>query len=368
MKQKDNYRLINYFLKTQEPVYMPNFLFTKSKKNIKINANNNINNKSLNNNNNTIYKSRNDAFDTINSFSNTQYDKSKYLTPFQKLLKYKEDIKNFNSNKVKQSLYENKIEIIPTIKTERKNKKRILIHSKNQMNNSPKEYLNKIKLYKINSYGYNSIKNDLYNFDINLNTKKINNNNEAFYTLGIKEKKIPIKKLNIDENILKEKINKNDNSKNDLNIYINNELLLQLNKDFNNKKKLLKIKKAIKKHFFKDNYEQLLHNIETDSINSPKSYTKRESRDIKSKKIKSYSNNVKYLLCFSRSRKNNKNKENNSLNNNTTLNTKNSNNNIREIKNKSNISSLFFFPEHTNNSKTQQSRNHRLTNENNTNY
>lgn len=366
MNQKENLKLINYFLKTQEPGYMPNFLFSKKRNTNKKRVHNNS--KTLNNN--TIQKSRNDAIDTINSFSNTQSDKSKYLTPFQKLLKYKEDIKTFNTNKIKHLLSDNPIELMPTIKSDRKSKSKSIIHIKNQINTSPKEYINKIKLYKIKSNGYNTIKNDLYNFDINLNKIKINNiNSEVYYTTENKPKINTLKKSSIENNKLNEKNNKNDNSKNDLNLHINKELLLQLKKDFNINLNLYKVKKKIKNNFFNDNYEQLIHNIETDSVNSPKIYIKKEN---KKKKVNNYSDDIKYLLRFSRFKRNNKNKNYIFLNDNihSSQNINLSNNKIRDIKKVSNISSLFFSPEYINNSKThsRNNTNYKLNKENNTNY
>ena len=143
MKQKDNLKLINYFLKTQEQGYMPNFLFSKSKKKIKAKIYNISDNDDQSLNHNIIFRSRNDVLDPINTLSNIQYDKSKYLTPFQKLLKLKKDIKLFNDKKKNQNLKDSPIEIMPTIKSDRKDKRKIVIHSKNQINNSPKEYLNK---------------------------------------------------------------------------------------------------------------------------------------------------------------------------------------------------------------------------------
>ena len=358
MKQKDNLKLINYFLKTQEQGYMPNFLFSKSKKKIKTKIYNISDNDDQSLNHNIIVKSRNDVLDPINTVSNIQYDKSKYLTPFQKLLKLKKDIKLFNDKKKNLNLKDSPIEIMPTIKSDRKDKTKIVIHSKNQINNSPKEYLNKIKLYKTKSYGYNTVKNEIFSYDIN-----VKKNNEIYYTLGNKDKKNPLRKMSIDKNKLKETINKND-----LNLYMNDELFLQLSRELNDRLKLKKLK--LKKKFFKNNYEQLIHNIETDKINSPKTYIKKENRNKnKNKKINIYSNDIRYLLCFSPSRKRVKNKDNNNkLNFNTSLNMNISNNIIGDIRKNNNISSLFFSPEFINNGRYQQSRNYRLKSENNTNY
>ena len=341
--KKQNLKFINYFLQMTEPYNMPNFSFLKKKKvNIeykisKTNLNNYediISKNSITINSNSFHNSRNNFPEIMNSFSNTQYS---FLTPFQKINQYKEDYKILNDIKNKTISNHKKLELMPLIKTDRNNCSN---NSENKNNNfisnithtSPKEYINKIKLYKTINNGYNTIKNNLYSFNTHKNAIKLKDNSIGNFTLENNEKSHKKKnKLNT--------IKTNEkNNKNKKNLDLTKKLWESINNDI--KEKLKKKNKKLNKKFFKNNYQELIHAIKTDNINPPKNRIKKEN--IKDKKY-IYNDNIKYLLQFINFKKKDKNKVHASLNLNYNSPLRNySPSFIKNLKKVSNISPLFF--------------------------
>ena len=108
------------------------------------------------------------------------------LTPFQKIIKQKNEIKTLNDLKIlKNTHFFNGDYALTTTKLSKKLKvnknKENTYQSNNNMRFSPKEYFNKISNYKSNIYNYNSIKPDLYNYILNFNRR-----NRKFFENNIK--------------------------------------------------------------------------------------------------------------------------------------------------------------------------------------
>ena len=252
-KKKENLKLINCFLRLKESDYLPNFINSRNKKKIlsfpKEKTNITLSNES---------KSRNKRIDLIDSFCNTQY-KANHLTPFQKIIYYEEDRKAYNNYKKNQCLNQNnnKITLKPVIETNRKNKNlKNLLNTIKFASISSKEYFNKIKLYKLKNNWYKNIKNDICNFDSNLNKLKLN---------SIENENSSIKKIekNKDIKIIK-KHKKIKKALNNFDLNIDNKLFLSINQELNKTFNINKLKKINRNRFKKDKYEELIFNIKKD--------------------------------------------------------------------------------------------------------
>ena len=282
----------------------------------------------------------------ISSFCNTQHQKLNNLTPFQKITQYNDNFKKFNIRKIKPYINKEKIELIPKLNTDRnfysktRNK-----NSYDHQHSSPKEYINKIKLYKIKNNRYNNIRTDLYFFYLHRN--KINFNNIDIDHLTIENKD---KSSNNKNGSNSPKIKKDE--KNSTNLDKIKMLWESINNDI--KYKLYSLKKYKNKKFRKNNYEELIHKIKTNIINSPIINNKREN---KSKRIM-YSDSINNLYLYNSKYKEKNNKYNSvNLNNHLPLKTNYSQNSINNLKTYNNISSLFFPKENFKN-KRNKSRNY----------
>ena len=324
-KKKENLKLINCFLRLKESDYLPNFINSRNKKKIlsfpKEKTNITLSNES---------KSRNKRIDLIDSFCNTQY-KANHLTPFQKIIYYEEDRKAYNNYKKNQCLNQNnnKITLKPVIETNRKNKDlKNLLNTIKFASISSKEYFNKIKLYKLKNNWYKNIKNDICNFDSNLNKLKLN---------SIENENSSIKKIekNKDIKIIK-KHKKIKKALNNFDLNIDNKLFLSINQELNNTFNINKLKKINRNRFKKDKYEELIFNIKKDISIS--------KRNIKKQKINKFQIDNIFETNKTKNIINNK---NNSLNLffNSCLNTNNNFNSINHIKKNSNIINLFSLTE-----------------------
>ena len=262
-KQKYS-KLVNYFLKTNQSDYLPNFFRLKNKSN-------------KNNNSNKLYQNK--RANKIDSFSNTQYNKvTNNLTPFQKFLQNKEDEKEITNNKIKhQNLKLNQLELFPIVKSNIKKYKKNNLLVNNISNISPKDYINKIKIYKLNNTKYPNIKKGLLDFEININKEKRNNTDGSHSFQKTKYSKYNNNNKDYFENKKSKRNNKRNNSQNNNNIdlYIHKRLLYSISEVLNKNFELFKLKRMNKKRFLNDNYEEFINNIKKD-INSSKKSNQKE--------------------------------------------------------------------------------------------
>ena len=254
MKQKDISNTINNFLKLNESDIFPYFLPFKSRNNDKLN---------IQRSNVIIQNSR---LNTIDSCSNTQFFKANYLTPFQKILQNKKEKKLFHNKKM-QYLNHNNIELAPIINSKKKkNNFKNLFNNFNTCHISPKEYINKIKIYKLKNNKYNRIKEKIYNLEINSNKNKLKNKGNDSFSNEKNKINNNIKKGNLKNKRINRKLSKNNS-----NLNIDNEFFLSITK----KLKLYKLekkdsKKIINKKIINndDNFDDLFYNIKKDIISS----------------------------------------------------------------------------------------------------
>ena len=329
MKDKLDFKILNYFLQDQEPYYLPNFLYSKNKlKKTKITKNKakakqNFIHSNENKDNLNINISNNNKL--ISSYCNTRNHKSNNLTPFQQITQNNDNSSKYSFRKIKPYINKEKIELVPKLNTDRN------FYSKAYDNHSsPKEYINKIRLYKIKNNRYNNIRTDLYYFYLHRNQIKFNNIDIDHLTIENKVKNFTNKKgkssarIKIDE-------------KNNTNLDKNKMIWEPINNNINYK--LYPLKKYKSKKFRKNNYEELIYNIKTNIINSPIINTKIEN---KNKRIM-YSDSIHNLNLYD-SKYKEKNKKYNSVNFNGDIPLKEnySQNSINNLKKCNNISSLFF--------------------------
>jgi len=334
MKEKLDFKILNYFLQDQEPYYLPNFIYstnylkktkitknkTKQKKNF-IHSNKNKDRLNINSCNN---------HELISSCCNTQYQKSNNLTPFQKITKYNNNFKKFSIRRIKPYIYKEKNEVIPKLNTDRNFYSKTRNKDSYDNHSSPKEYINKIKLYKIKNNRYNNIRTDLYYFYLHRNQIKFNNIDIDQLTIENKEKNFNNKK---GSSITKNKIDEKSNT----NLDKTRMILESINNNIKNK--LYSLKKYKNKKFRKSNYEELIHNIKTNVINSPIINTKNEN---KNKRIM-YNDSIQDLYLYNSKFKEKIKKYNSeNLNSHLPFKTNYSQNSINNLKKSNNISSVFF--------------------------
>jgi hypothetical protein len=195
MKDKLDFKILNYFLQDQEPYYLPNFLYSKNKlkktiiRKKKIRAKQNSIHSNKNKDNLNINIINNNAL--ISSYCNTQNQKTNNLTPFQKITQSNDNFSKFNFRRIKPYINKEKNKLISRPNTDRN------FYSKRYDNHSsPKDYINKIRLYKINNNRYNNIRTDLYYFYLHRNQIKFNNIDIDHLTIENKEKNLTNKKGN----------------------------------------------------------------------------------------------------------------------------------------------------------------------------
>ena len=329
MKDKLDFKILNYFLQDQEPYNLPNFLYAKNKlQKTKITKNkteakqNSIHSKKNKDNLNINIDNKNEL---ISSYCNTRYLKSNNLTPFQKIIQSNDNFNNFNFRRIKPYIHKEKNKLIQKMNTDRN------FYSKSKDNHSsPKEYINKIRIYKIKNNRYNNIRTDLYYFYLHRNQFKFNNIDIDHLAIENKEKNITNKK---GSNSAKIKIDE----KNNTNLDENKIIWESINNDIKNK--LYSLKNYKNKKLRKNNYEELIHNIKTDIINSPIINTKIGS---KSNRIM-YSDSIHNLYLYNSKFKENIKKYNSvNLNSRLPLKANFSQNNINNLK-KFNKNPSFFF-------------------------
>lgn len=334
MKEKLDFKILNYFLQDQEPYYLPNFLYSANKlkktKITKKKAKANKNSIHLNKDKDNLNINRCNKHELISSCCNTHYQKSNNLTPFQKITQYNDNFKKFNIRGIKSYINKDKIGLIPKLNTDRNFYSKTRNKNSYENHSSPKEYINKIKLYKINNNRYNNIRTDLYYFYLHKNQIKFNNIDIDHLTIENKEKNSNKKlgnsrtKIKIDE-------------KSNTNLDKNKMILESINNDI--KYKLYSLKKYKNKKFRKNNYDELIHNIKTNIINSPIINTKVENKS----KRNIYSDSIHDLYLYNSKYKDKLKKYNSvNLNGHLSLKANYSQNSINNLKKCNNISSLFF--------------------------
>ena len=250
---------------------------------------------------------RNNNVDCMDAGTNTNSPKKYKLTPFQKIIRYKETLFNYNRFKIKK-MDKNKINLILG------NYNLLKKNTHKNKNSSPKDYISKVTSYKIHNNKCNGTKNNLCyvlskNNDLNIMNISPKQNRRRKISDLKKKVKITLDFCKSNNNSLK--VDRNSD-RNILSIKAKNEFLLfQQTKDIINKEGFNKY--IIKK----DNYK-ILHsynkktnskkgrnyknNLEKDKYNKVASFaTDNESNyknltTYKNEDIKKYFQTNKYML------------------------------------------------------------------------